>query len=219
MKLLALETATDACSAALWLDGSILQRFELAPQRHTELLLPMVAALCAEAGCALASLDAIAVSVGPGAFTGVRVASALAQGLALAHELPVAAVSTLAALARGGQRLSGEANWLVAQDARRQELYWAHYQIDANGEALPLTPEQVGPPSGLQLPAAAHWGIAGSGWAVHGGAIADGSQAGRPATLVFPEAQDVAALGALQAAAGRLVAADRLAPVYLRPAV
>ena len=219
MRLLALETATDACSVALWLDGEILQQFELAPQRHTELLLPMVAALCAEAGCSLGSLDAIAVSVGPGAFTGVRVASALAQGLALAHTLPVTAVSTLAALAVGGHRLSGAAHWLVAQDARRQELYWAHYEIRDQGDVLALTPEQVSPPSSLCLPAAADWAIAGSGWAVHGGEIADGIHAARPVTLVFPEAQDVAALGARQAAAGGLVSPEHLAPVYLRPAV
>ena len=219
MRLLALETATDACSVALWLEGEILQRFELAPQRHTELLLPMVAALCAEAECPLASLDAIAVSVGPGAFTGVRVAAALGQGLALAHELPVTAVSTLAALALGGHRLSGASHWLVAQDARRQELYWAHYQIAANGEPQALSPEQVSPPARLRLPTAAHWAIAGSGWAVHGANIADGIHAGRQATLVFPEAQDVAVLGALQVAAGRFALPEHLAPVYLRPAV
>ena len=89
MKLLALETATDACSVALFCDGSMMQRHELAPQRHTQLLLPMVRELCAEAGIAPAALDAIAVGIGPGAFTGVRVATAVAQGLAYAHALPV----------------------------------------------------------------------------------------------------------------------------------
>jgi len=160
-------------------------------------------------------IDQVIVGMGPGPFTGLRTGIVFAKSFAFARGLPVHGICSLDAIAYS----IVEPEFIVTTDARRKELYWAHYQIDANGEALPLTPEQVGPPSGLQLPAAAHWGIAGSGWAVHGGAIADGSQAGRPATLVFPEAQDVAALGALQAAAGRLVAADRLAPVYLRPAV
>ena len=219
MRLLALDSATDACSVALWLDGEILQRFEIAPQRHTALLLPMVAALCAEAGCALSGLDAIAASVGPGAFTGVRVATALAQGLAYAHDLPVTPVSTLAALAHGGFRLAGLRDWLVAQDARRAEVYWAHYRIDAAGEARLVAAERVSAPEAVVMPADPGPGLAGSGWAAYGALIAGGGLASRAASIVFPEARDVAALGALQAAAGRLAAAETLAPVYLRPAV
>lgn len=219
MRLLALDSATEACSVALWLDGEVLQRFEVAPQRHTELLLPMVAALCAEAGCALSRLDAIAASVGPGAFTGVRVATALAQGLAYAHDLPVTAVSTLAALAHGGYRLADTRDWLVAQDARRAEVYWAHYRIDPTGAAQLAGAERVSAPMEVVLPACAGLGLAGSGWAAQGTLIAGGGLASRAASIVFPEARDVAALGAIQAAAGRLTAAEALAPVYLRPAV
>src|SRR5258706_8076284 len=102
MKLLALETATEACSVALWLDGEVRERFELAPRRHAELALPFVQSLLDEAGMAKSQLDAIAVGRGPGAFTGVRLAVALAQGIALALDRPVVAVSTLAALAMRG---------------------------------------------------------------------------------------------------------------------
>jgi len=99
MKLLAFETATEACSVALWIDGVVRERFEIAPRRHVELSLPWAQQLLAEAGIAKSQLDAIAVGRGPGAFTGVRLAIALAQGIALALDKPVVPVSTLAALA------------------------------------------------------------------------------------------------------------------------
>ena len=99
MKLLAFETSTEACSVALWLDGEVRERFEVAPRRHAELALPWADALLAEAGVAKSQLDAIAVSRGPGAFTGVRLGVALAQGIALALDRPAVPVSTLAALA------------------------------------------------------------------------------------------------------------------------
>jgi tRNA threonylcarbamoyladenosine biosynthesis protein TsaB len=99
MILLAFETATEACSVALWVDGEVRERFELAPRRHAELALPWAEQLLAEAGIARSQLDAIAVGRGPGAFTGVRLGVALAQGIALALDRQVVPVSTLAALA------------------------------------------------------------------------------------------------------------------------
>ena len=98
MKLLALDTATEACSAALWDDGAVLERYQLAPRRHAALILPMLDAVLAEAGLTVAQLDAIAVGCGPGAFTGVRIAISIAQGVAFAADLPVAPMSTLATL-------------------------------------------------------------------------------------------------------------------------
>ena len=97
--MLAIETSTEACSVALWIDGEVRERFEIAPRRHTELVLPWAGELLAEAGISKSQLDAIAVGRGPGAFTGVRLAVALVQGMALALDLPVLPVSTLAALA------------------------------------------------------------------------------------------------------------------------
>src|SRR6476620_7505464 len=99
MKLLAFETATEACSVALWIDGRVVERYDLAPRRHAELALPWADALLAEAGIARAQIDAIAVGRGPGAFTGVRLAIALAQGVALGLDRPLVPVSTLEALA------------------------------------------------------------------------------------------------------------------------
>jgi tRNA threonylcarbamoyladenosine biosynthesis protein TsaB len=99
VNLLAFETATEACSVALWIDGEVRERFELAPRRHAELALPWAEQLLAEAGIARSQLDAIAVGRGPGAFTGVRLGVALTQGIALALDRQVVPVSTLAALA------------------------------------------------------------------------------------------------------------------------
>jgi tRNA threonylcarbamoyladenosine biosynthesis protein TsaB len=108
MKLLAFETATEACSVALWVDGAARERFEIAPRRHAELALTWAEALLAEAGLSKSQLDAIAVGRGPGAFTGVRLAVAVAQGIALALDRPVVAVSTLAVLAAGAGRGKGK---------------------------------------------------------------------------------------------------------------
>lgn len=218
MKLLALDTATDACSVALYVDGALLQRHEVAPQRHTQLLLPMVRALCAEAALTPAGLDAIALGIGPGAFTGVRVAASVAQGLAYAHALPVLEVSTLAALAQGGFRLSGALDWLATLDARRQELYWAHYRI-VDGLAVATGAERVTPPAGVALPAASGWRVAGTGWPAYAPAMGTAWPDPGPVAPLLPEARDVAVLGAALLAAGGGIAPCDVAPTYLRDAL
>lgn len=219
MKLLALDTATDACSVALKIDAEVLQRHELAPQRHTQLLLPMVRELCAEAGITPAALDAIAVGIGPGAFTGVRVATAIAQGLAYAHDVPVVPVSTLAALAQGGFRLTGIRDWLATLDARRHELYWAHFELDASDLAQLHGAEQVSAPGAVRLPTHAMWRAVGTGWL----AYAIEQRGSWPdfglLPLLYPEAQDVATLAAAAVASGAGISAAALRPSYLRAAL
>ncbi len=133
MKLLAIETATDTCSAALWIDGELCERFEVAPQRQSELILPMMDALLAEAGLRPAQLDALAFGRGPGSFTGVRIATGVAQGVAFAAGLPVVGVSTLAALAQGHLGATGCRRVLAAYDARMGEVYWAACEADGEG--------------------------------------------------------------------------------------
>ncbi|MDQ3511493.1 MAG: tRNA (adenosine(37)-N6)-threonylcarbamoyltransferase complex dimerization subunit type 1 TsaB, partial [Pseudomonadota bacterium] len=156
MKLLAFETATEACSVALWIDGQVLERFELAPRRHAELSLPWAGELLAEAGIAKSQLDGIAVGRGPGAFTGVRLAIALAQGIALALDRPVVPVSTLAALAAsvqptgslagsvGGE--SGTCGVLAAIDARMGEVYSAAFRVGDGWVVEALGEETVSAP-------------------------------------------------------------------------
>ena len=220
MKLLAFETATEACSVALWINGEVRERFELAPRRHAELSLPWAEQLLAEAGIAKSQLDAIAVGRGPGAFTGVRLAVALAQGIALALDRPVVPVSTLAALALQSRSLqspeSGPARVLAAIDARMGEVYAGSFEL-RDGDAVALSPETVGAPEALDLEGAGWLGV-GTGFAAAQGAVRDrlGAQLADCDATALPHAVDVARLGAIAFARGEAVAPERVEPAYLR---
>jgi tRNA threonylcarbamoyladenosine biosynthesis protein TsaB len=218
MRLLALETATEGCSVALWLDGEVRERFEVAPRRHTELALPWAEALLAEAGVAKSQLDAIACGRGPGAFTGVRLAVALAQGLALALDRPVLAVSTLAALAFDAAT-EGEAV-LAAIDARMGEVYLGAFErID--GDVRALAPERLLPPASATPDPSRRWIGAGTGFAAEQGALraALGGTLSRIDATALPHAAAVARLGAAAFARGEAIAPERLEPAYLRDKV
>lgn len=214
MKLLAFETSTEACSVALWLDGEVRERFELAPRRHAELSLPWAEQLLAEAGLKKAQLDAIAIGRGPGAFTGVRLAIAIGQGIALALDRPIVPVSTLAALAMqaAGPRV------LAAIDARMGEVYAAAFAL-RDGDAVALTAEQVLAPSAVALPAGDEaWQGVGTGFAAADGALAArlGSRLVAVDPGALPHAADVARLAALAHARGEALAPERVEPAYLR---
>jgi len=220
MKLLAFETATEACSVALWIDGEVRERFELAPRRHAELSLPWAEQLLAEAGIAKSQLDAIAVGRGPGAFTGVRLAVALAQGIALALDRPVVPVSTLAALALQSRSLQsperGPARVLAAIDARMGEVYAGSFEL-RDDDAVALSPETVGAPEALDLEGAGWLGV-GTGFAAAQGAVRDrlGAQLADCDATALPHAADAARLGAVAFARGEAVAPERVEPAYLR---
>ena len=162
-QLLAIETSEEACSAALLSDGACSELFELEPRRHSELILPMIDRLLAEAGLPRSALDAVAFGRGPGSFTGVRIATAVAQGIGFGLDIPVIPVSTLQALAQGIHRLSGTEQVLAALDARMHEVYWGAFSSDgtimrAAGEELVIAPADV------PLPEDGQWTGAGSGW-------------------------------------------------------
>lgn len=213
MKLLAFETATEACSVAVYDDGEVLERFELAPRRHAELALPWAEGLLAEAGVARSQLDAIAVGRGPGAFTGVRLAVALAQGIALALDRPVLPVSTLAALA---VRAAGD-RVVAAIDARMGEVYLGVFERRDN-DLIPLAGEVVVRPDLAGLPAGEGWQGVGTGFDAADGALRErlaAALAGVDASAL-PRAGDVARLGALALARGGGIAPERLEPAYLR---
>ncbi|HEY0720735.1 MAG TPA: tRNA (adenosine(37)-N6)-threonylcarbamoyltransferase complex dimerization subunit type 1 TsaB [Gammaproteobacteria bacterium] len=221
MKLIAIETSTEACSAALLIDNEVVESYRLAPRQHTELILPMLDELLAQAELARSQLDAVAFGRGPGAFTGVRIATGVAQGIAFALDIPVAPVSTLAALAHGAWRERGDNLIASAIDARMEELYWGCYQIEGSGLAILRGEELVCTPQRVTLPPGAGWFGAGSGWGPYGvtlqaqlGASLSGYQAER-----FPHAYDIALLGATLWQAGQAVSADAALPVYLRDQV
>jgi tRNA threonylcarbamoyladenosine biosynthesis protein TsaB len=222
MKLLAIDTATEACSAALLLDGEVCERFEVQPRRHGALILGMMQGLLEEAGMSLRDLDGLAFGRGPGAFTGVRIAVGVAQGTAFGADLPLLPVSTLAALAQGQFRSGGQRRLLAAFDARMGELYWGAFSIGEEGLAQILGTEQVAPPAEVVLPEdPGPWYGVGSGWGTVGEALAArlaGRLAGKsPQRLCH--AHDVALLGAAALARGESVAAASGLPVYLRDRV
>lgn len=227
MRLLAIETATEACSIAVLVDGAVIERFEIAPRRHTELALPWAEALLAEAGIAKSQLDAIAVGRGPGAFTGVRLAIALAQGIALALDRPLLPVSTLAALAMRAEKgtevvkrnltTSVPFSILAAIDARMGEIYIASFQRDGDGLAA-TSDEVVIAPNDYVAPEGSGWHGVGTGFAAADNALQTrlhGCLASVDAAAL-PHAADIARLGALAFARGEAIAPERIEPAYLR---
>lgn len=126
--LLALDTSNQYCSIAVQAHGKILARHELSEQKHSAMILPMVRELLASADVTLTDLDAIVVGVGPGGFTGVRLAVAVAQGWAFAMNKPVLAHSSLEAMAVAAF-VQGALDVIVGMDARMKQVYWAHYQF------------------------------------------------------------------------------------------
>ena len=220
MKLLAFETATEACSVALWIDGVVRERFEIAPRRHAELALPWAKQLLAEAGIARSQLDAIAVGRGPGAFTGVRLAIAVAQGIALALDLPVVPVSTLAALAASlpSQPLEGKGSVgiLAAIDARMGEIYLGSFVRDHTALTA-LTDECVVKPDAA-IVMDGHWHGMGTGFAAAGNALQTHlqSQLVSVDSTALPHAADVDRLAAIAFFQGQAMAPESIEPAYLR---
>jgi len=217
MKLLAVETSTEACSVALWIDGQVQERFEIAPRRHTELVLPWAGQLLADAGIAKSQLDAIAVGRGPGAFTGVRLAVALVQGMALALDKPVVPVSTLAALALQAATTQDDCI-LAAIDARMGELYLGLFRRDPDQLLVALGEEWMALPSAPKVAAASPLIGVGSGFSADGASLvpALGDALRQFDAQALPHAADVARLAALAFVRGEAIAADLLEPAYLR---
>jgi tRNA threonylcarbamoyladenosine biosynthesis protein TsaB len=218
VRILAIDTATANCSAALLIDQQLLQREQLLERGHAEAILPMVDGLLAAAGVTLGSLTAIAFGRGPGAFTGVRLAASVTQGLAFAAGLPVVSVSDLRALAQ--RALEAEATIaavLACLDARMHEVYWGHFERGVDGLARAVGAERVSGPAQVELPRPRSGRIAGvgSGFAAYAQLRTD-----LPVDVVLegllPRAAEIARLAVPDAVAGRFLAAEQALPVYLR---
>ncbi|WP_062267592.1 tRNA (adenosine(37)-N6)-threonylcarbamoyltransferase complex dimerization subunit type 1 TsaB [Endozoicomonas arenosclerae] len=216
MKILALDTATEACSVALNLDGEIVEHFELLPRRHSRELLAMIENLLKQQNVTLGELDALAFGRGPGAFTGLRVATAMVQGLAFSVEKPVVEVSTLRALAQEGLRVHHSDAVLTAIDARMGEVYWGAFRAK-DGLMYPVIDEVViAPEKVIQPEGEGQWLGMGTGWQFRDQLSAEVINCFPEA---YPRAADIAILAAADFKEGLAVPAERARPVYLRDKV
>ena len=225
MKILALDTATELCSAALLLDGSVTGRERELGRGHAEYILAMIDELLAEAALPLSRLDAVAFGRGPGGFTGVRLAASVTQGLSFGSGLPVVPVSDLRAVAQRVLDLEPTASQvLVCNDARMNEVYWGCFERDAEGLARHSGEERVTKAAAVVLPAAWTRG-AGCPASVGGGAgfAAYPELRSRLQTQLapihdrlLPRAHEIARLAAPDVRAGRVVSPEAAIPLYLR---
>lgn len=216
-RLLALDTTTEACSVAAGEDDVAAHRWQRLPRGQSREILPMIDAVLGELGWARSSLDAIACCRGPGSFTGVRISTGVAQGLALGLECPVIPVSTLATLAEGAFAHKTADAVLAAIDARKAEVYWAAFQPGEAGPE-PLTREAVTAPEAVELPACSgSWVGVGTGFAAYPEALAN-----RLTTLAgvdgaaLPDAADLWRIARRLADRGHVGQPADAVPVYLR---
>lgn len=227
MKLLAIDTATEACSVALQMEQQLLTLDEVCPQQHSKRVLPMVQQVLAQAGISLSQLDGIAFGRGPGSFTGVRIGVGVVQGLAFGADLPVYGVSTLQAMAQAAKRLHQATHVVSAIDARMGEVYIAQFSVVSDtaspwhGLMQAVTPEQALKPSALpalQLATDA-WAV-GTGLATYREAfMAWQAQLQVSSQILLPSAQDMLPFASVALALGDFTDAALAEPVYVRDEV
>jgi tRNA threonylcarbamoyladenosine biosynthesis protein TsaB len=216
MNILALDTCTESCSAALYFKEHLYSDIELTQRGHSDLILGMMSALFDKAGAKISDVDAVAFGRGPGSFTGVRVGVGVAQGIAFARDLPVIPVSTLASLAQIAADTHQAHTIAVAIDAKMGEIYCAHYQ-NVNGTITLLDEEKVCRPEDFKpINNESYFGI-GTGWAVFPEELHHNftSLAGVNATAL-PTAESMLKLAQKEVELGNLLPAEQAMPVYLR---
>ncbi|MBN6079863.1 tRNA (adenosine(37)-N6)-threonylcarbamoyltransferase complex dimerization subunit type 1 TsaB [Aggregatibacter actinomycetemcomitans] len=223
--LLALDTATEACSVALLRGGEKIHSEQFAQREHTKHILPMVDEILARAGIKLHQVDALVFGRGPGSFTGVRIGAGIAQGLAFGANLPVIPVSNLAAMAQAAYVQYQAENVLTAIDARMNEVYFAQWQAQKVrsdfGTFLawqPIIVEQVCSPSKVleqveqQIRGDAV--LAGSGWAVYPQLTE--ANLGKSTDITLPSALYMLDLALPKWFAGETISPLEIEPIYLR---
>jgi tRNA threonylcarbamoyladenosine biosynthesis protein TsaB len=215
--ILAIETATEACSAALYHQGKTTSKYQVAPQLHANLILFMCDELLRDANLLPAQLSAIAFGRGPGSFTGVRIATAVAQGIGVAHDLPLIPVSTLQALAQAAYIKHQAINVLAGIDARMQEIYWSTYGI-IDGLMQPVSEEIVAKAERLPVPDDSNWFGAGSAWRSYKSVLLEKYNALLNGTNenLFPSADAIIPIALKYYTEGNMVNAENTVPVYLR---
>jgi tRNA threonylcarbamoyladenosine biosynthesis protein TsaB len=226
VRILALDTATEACSVALLVspgamlaEAEILGRYQELGKSHAQQILGMVEAVLAEAQTPLSSLDAIAASIGPGSFTGVRISVATAQGLAFGTNLPVVPVTTLEALGMHAMR-NGADRALACLDARMNEVYWGCFAADPERGVAATRAAAVGPPDSVVLPDGMRYRAIGRGFAAYPPLAALlGLDFDPKDSRLLPDAREFARLGAMRFALGEARDPAEINPLYLRDKV
>jgi len=223
MNLLAIDTATEACSAALLTtNDSIIHRQKILHRQHANLILPMIDEIIATSDISLTQLNAIAFTNGPGSFTGIRIGTGVVQGIAFALDLPVIPISTLAALAQSAAKQFAAQYILPAIDARMQQIYWGAYQTDKTGLVHKIADDQLVDPDKVTINSMNKpWLGAGSGWQEYNDTLknrlADYQITIQP--QIFPLAKDLLLLAKERLQLSETVAVDKALPVYLRDKV
>lgn len=228
MNILAIDTATEACSVALLVGDAITHKYQVAPQQQAQLVLPMVDEILSDAGLSPRSLDGLAFGRGPGSFTGVRIATATVQGIALGLDCGVIGVSTLAAVAHRAWREQDVTHCIATIDARMQQLYWGCYVTTEQASTRLLGEEQVTDSSAVVLPdktSADSWFCVGTGATQYQSQLEEGAESFRIiceqelSNACLPTAYDLLHLARAGFLRGEAVPADQVVPVYLRDKV
>lgn len=209
--ILALETSTHACSAALLVNGHRYQRFILAPREHAERILDMISDLCSEAGISLQELEGVAFGQGPGSFLGTRIAAGVAQGLGFSLNIPLFPISSLQALAQGLIYKTSATDVIAAWDARLGSFYWGHYRLVGDRLKPVMKDALCKPVDFLRPPGVSH--LVGNAWAVYQVELGDNSA---EAFEAYPEAIDLLPEAEYRFGCGQGVVAAEALPVYLR---
>lgn len=217
MNILALDTCTECCSAALLYQGKVYERVEMTQRGHSDLILGMMDDLFNQADTSISVIDAVAFGRGPGSFTGVRIGVGVAQGIAFARDIPVIPISSLAAVAQGAMDALDIDHIAVAMDARMGEIYCASYQRE-NGLAINMDQEKVCPPGYFMPHTKQSWLGVGTGWREYESILTDNfaNNLEKVSAEHYPQAASIIKLAHYEAAAGHMLPADQALPVYLR---
>jgi tRNA threonylcarbamoyladenosine biosynthesis protein TsaB len=220
LKILAIDTSLETCSAALLINNKIYEQYETAPRQQAQLILPMIDDLLSNKKLKLSQLDTLAFGSGPGSFTGVRIAASVIQGLAAGTDLPVVPISTLQAMAQGANREFNAKQVLVCVDARMQEIYWGMYHLTNNNLMEAIIPDTLCSPDNIPIPTNSRWFGIGNGWLTYGETLKKmcGNKLKQIKANFSPHAKDIALLAKEQFLQGLSVKADQALPVYLRGA-
>ncbi|OGT06117.1 MAG: tRNA (adenosine(37)-N6)-threonylcarbamoyltransferase complex dimerization subunit type 1 TsaB [Gammaproteobacteria bacterium GWF2_41_13] len=218
--ILALDTSTALCSAALLMNGEIIERSQLAPQQQTHYILPMIQELLTETSLHLTDISCLAFGAGPGAFTGLRIAAAITQGIAFAKNIPITPVSTLAALAQQAFRRYQAIHIMPMLDARMKQIYWGSYQVSSEKIAAAIIEDQLNYPEQIDpaILTSTPWFGIGNGWPLYQPVLPN-----KPLLRIaqidpeaYPLASDIALLGVHYFQQGKIYSAKEAIPVYLR---